>query len=631
LKIRKEILMKLVLWTLASLIFLSLCSLIPTVASKNSFHAGAAPAAHAFAEDQRPDGWLLATGAPGRAGLRGPFRTDGMGSAPKASHEHRGAWWVYFKNKGLDGYSSRADALRRFEISLPEAARERRLRTGSLAIDERDLPVCHGYLESLVSVGARVRGGSRWLNAASVNATPAQLAAISELPFVKKLTPIPTYRRKIPEIVTPAVQGSRPIERMSPAANPAYYNRTYDQLEQLNVPAVHDLGFDGAGIIVCMLDTGYNLAHEAFLNLDVIGERDFIQGDTNTSNQDGDHPSQHNHGTITMSTIGGYMPGEFVGGATGAQFVLAKTEILDQEIQIEEDYYVMGLEYGDSLGATIVSSSLGYNDWYTYEDMDGETAVVTVAVDIAAAKGIAVVTAMGNDQQNSWHYLLAPADADSCIAVGAVDDTGALAGFSSVGPTYDGRNKPDVVARGVSTSCASPYDSTGYTSASGTSLSTPLIAAAAALLAQAHPTWGPLEIREALRMSGDQSASPDTARGWGLPDVLLALQGTLDAPGGHPVFSSYTRPNPFSSRTTLHFTIGTETVRAGAEIPVAVSVYDIAGRLVRVLLKEGLPAGPHSVEWNGRDGDGVRVPSGVYMLSVSYPGGEQVSKTLLIR
>ena len=540
-----------------------------------------------------------------------------------------GRWWVFFKDKGPDaGIGS--PAMLKAESSLTPSARERRLSVaGSLALDERDLAVRPEYLAALKAAGARVRGSSRWLNAASVYATPAQLEAISQMPFVKRIKPVAVFRREQVELVEPSVVDASAPPLRAPAADPGYYNRTYDQLQQINIPAVHDLGFTGAGVIICMLDTGFNLAHEAFLELDVIAERDFIQGDSVTSNQPGDHPSQHNHGTLTMSTIGGFMPGEFVGGAPDAQFALAKTEIYDQEIMIEEDYYVMGLEWAESLGARVVSSSLGYLDWYTYADMDGETAVTTNAVDIAASKGITVVTAMGNERATSWHYLIAPADADTVIAVGAVRSDGEPTSFSSVGPTFDGRMKPDVVARGFQTAAVSPLDSTGYTQASGTSLSTPLVAAAAVLLAQAHPDWGPVQIRQALRLSADQAFEPDTLRGWGLPDVLAALQMTTAGSPTHlPRLSAYSHPNPFRARTELHFDLGES---SGGGTPVDVSVYDVAGRLVRRLLTGSLSAGPHSVEWDGRDSSGRDSPSGVYMLRVRRPAGEVGCKVLLVR
>ncbi len=583
------------------------------------------------------EGGVLAPGSYGSIERFLGIRLDPVTPQPLAAESasflgtnHSGRWWVYFVDKGTPEFEDRRLHLQRVERSLTESARKRRVnRTGSLALDARDLPVHDGYLDALRAEGARVRGTSRWLNAATVCAGPNQLRRISELPFVSAVRPVATFRRERVEILEPSAAEGPSVSRLAPAADASYYNRTYDQLQQINVPAVHDMGYTGEGVIICMLDTGYNLAHEAFLELDVIAEWDFVQDDSVTSNQPGDNASQHNHGTITMSTIGGLKAYEFVGGAPNAQFALAKTEIYDQEIQIEEDYYVMGLEWADSVGATVVSSSLGYLAWYTYEDMDGETAVTTNAVDVAASKGITVVTAMGNERATEWHYLIAPADADSVIAVGAVDSSGDLTNFSSVGPTADGRLKPDVVARGSSTSAVSPWDSTGYTFASGTSLSTPLVAGTAALLAQAHSDWGPVEIRQALRYSADQAFSPDTLRGYGLPDVLAALQmSTVDSPVYRPALAAYTSPNPFRSRTALHFTLEQE---PGGDVPVQVLVYDARGRLVRDLYSGRLPAGPHSVEWDGLDSYGRPSPSGIYMLVVKHPGGEGGSKALLIR
>jgi subtilisin family serine protease len=580
------------------------------------------------ADRPRPETALVpGAGAVGSASEGSGMEAEGMAKAQER-------WWVFFKDKDLGNTLGRHEALKRAERSLSSQARERRLQVlGSLAMDENDIPVSKRYIQALKDAGLRIWGRSRWLNAVSVYAADSQLESVSRLPFVKRVAPVATYRRKESERTFPA-DGTTPKGlQESPAVDPSYYNRTYNQLQQINVPAVHDLGYTGSGVIICMLDTGYNRRHEALTDVDVIAEWDFVQNDSVTSNQAGDDPNQHNHGTYTLSAIAGFKPGAYVGGAYNAQFMLGKTEIYDQEIQIEEDNYVMGLEWADSGGARIVSSSLGYLDWYTYDDMDGDTAVTTIGVDIAASKGITVVTAMGNEASSPWHYLIAPADADTVISVGAVYSNGTYASFSSVGPTADGRIKPDVVALGVNAYAASPFDSTGYVMVSGTSLSTPLVASVAALLAQAHPTWGPTMISYALRSTADQAFAPDNLRGWGLVDALAALQLDITAaPAPRPRPVSYCRPNPFSSRTTLYFDVAPgSTDGGGAEVPVEVMIYDVEGRLIRTLFRGPMPLGPHTVQWDGADSSGHPAPSGLYALRVSYPGGGEGSKVLLIR
>jgi len=199
---------------------------------------------------------------------------------------------------------------------------------------------------------------------------------------------------------------------------------------------------------------------------------------------------------------------------------LAKTEIEAVEDTIEEDYWAAGVEWADSLGADIVSSSLGYTDWYTYEDMDGNTAVCTQAADLAVSKGIVVVNAAGNERPYSWHYIIAPADRDSVIAVGAVNLSGQIASFSSAGPTYDGRIKPDVCALGVGVYCASAYGSYKYLG--GTSYATPLVAGVCALLLEANPDLNPIQVREALWTTASQADNPDTLYGYGIVNASKA-------------------------------------------------------------------------------------------------------------
>jgi len=431
--------------------------------------------------------------------------------------------WVFFTDKGfkdLEGYNS---ALSEAKQALTSRAAWRRSKTmKKTLVDFHDLPVNQSYIDRILNFQAKFRQRSRWLNAASFEVPASELEKISELSFVRSIKPVLGGKRKPIRIEAPPevpLQGKGLFD--------LNYGASYSQLQQLNIPAVHNIGYYGQGVIVCMMDTGYRKNHLAFQAAlsegRVLAEWDFINNDGNTQNEPGDPSGQHYHGTLTWSTLGGAADGNLYGPAYGADFILAKTEDISMEQPIEEDNWMAGMEWADSIGADIISSSLAYFDWYTYSDMDGNTAVTTIAADIAAQRGIVVCNAMANAGPGSG-TLHAPADADSIIACGAVYSTGEIAYFSSRGPTYDGRIKPEVCARGVSTRCADPYDTTGYTYASGTSLSTPLIGGTAAVILSAHPYWTPMQVREAMMESGDNSSSPDNTYGWGVPDILAAIQ-----------------------------------------------------------------------------------------------------------
>ena len=224
-----------------------------------------------------------------------------------------------------------------------------------------------------------------------------------------------------------------------------------------------------------------------------------------------------------MSLIGGYAEGRLIGAAFGATFVLAKTEDNRSETPIEEDYWVAGLEWLESMGVDVVSSSLGYNGWYEYSDMDGKTAVTTRAADIIAAKGVVVVNSMGNEADDDWYYMNAPADGNNVISVGGVNSLAEINGFSSRGPTFDGRIKPDVMAMGSSVFFARPYDVSSYQTGRGTSFSTPVVAGIAALVLQAHPCLTPFQVRDALRETASRSQSPDNDYGWGVVNAYDAV------------------------------------------------------------------------------------------------------------
>lgn len=457
-------------------------------------------------------------------------------------------FWIHFTDKEIDTQSNYKKAIGKLSHQLtPRSQERRRLRGKEELFDFTDLPVSTNYVSEVESLCRKVRVVSRWLNAASVEATRTEIQRISELPFVRSIGKVVTYYRRIPSKEDTKTFYRPPESLRKPGL--LDYGPSYSQLTQIHVTSLHNLGYHGEGVLVCMLDTGYKKDHPAFQKAfeegRVLAEYDFINQDYDTQNDDSlDTYDQHNHGTYTWSALGGEYDGELYGPAYKASFVLAKTEIVWQEIRAEEDLWVAGIEWADSLGADIVSSSLGYNDWYLYKQMDGNSAVSTIAADLAVSKGIVVVNSAGNERQKDWHYIIAPADGDYVIAAGAVDVMGEIASFSSAGPTYDGRIKPDVCARGVSTYCAIPDESFWYIS--GTSLSAPLVAGACALLLQVHPDWSPLVLRDSLWYTASRAENPDNLYGYGIVSALKAskIRYPLLSSYDFNFFSYYQKENP---------------------------------------------------------------------------------------
>jgi serine protease AprX len=428
------------------------------------------------------------------------------------------AVWVFFTDKGIKTDGGYKKAIQECSYQLSERSIERRKRRGKKPIfDFTDISVKREYVDTLKGLNLKIRVVSKWLNAVSVMANKDQIEEIENFSFVRTIEKVATFYRKEP----PPLEGSLKKFHEAPKDQILKYGESYAQLKQIRVPELHDLGYSGDSVLITMLDTGYFIHHNAFKHIlntgRLIATWDFINGDEDVE----DVPDvQRNHGTYTFSAVGGFVEDTLIGPAYGAQFALAKTEIDGPETQIEEDFWVLGVQWAESLGTDIVSSSLGYIDWYTYENMDGNTAWCTIAADLAASKGIVVVNAAGNERNKDWYYIIAPSDGDSVIAVGAVNSQGELADFSSAGPTYDGRIKPDVLARGVSTYCAWPNG--GYGGVSGTSLSTPLVAGVCALLLEIHPDWTPYDVINALHSTASQACRPDNLKGWGIANAYSA-------------------------------------------------------------------------------------------------------------
>lgn len=436
--------------------------------------------------------------------------------------------WVYFTDKGIFQTKDYLEKVEQLKAGFPTATLKRRaINQKKETVDFYDIPVYQKYIEEIQKSGAVLHHQSRWLNAASFFIPVERIFEIEKLPFVKSVQPVKRFKKEpLPE---PIIELTPRIEVLPEiTAYNLNYGSSLAQLEQIGVPAVHDKGYNGSGVLVAMFDTGFRKSHTAFQAAynegRVLTEWDFVDNDDDTQND----PS--GHGTLTWSTLGGAKSTKLYGPAFGASFILAKTEDVLSETPIEEDNWLAAVEWSDSIGAQVISSSLAYGKAYddttfnySYDQLNGDFAVVTNAADMAAARGIVVCNAMGNTG-STLGSLWAPADADSILSCGAVDLAGGVAGFSSRGPTYDGRIKPEVVARGVSTFCATPTNDTSFGSASGTSLSTPLVGGCAAVLLSAHPGWTVIQVREALMQTANNADNPNNSAGWGLINLSLAIR-----------------------------------------------------------------------------------------------------------
>jgi serine protease AprX len=514
-------------------------------------------------------------------------------------------YWIFFADRGA-GEADFADRVADASRRLTPAARARRARAGYVTpLDPWDLAPPAAYVaaaEAAAGSDAVVR--SRWLNAVAVPAGAEAARRVAALPFVGAVAPV--AGRPAPDL--PAGAGY-------PEGRDEFHGLAYEQLSQIQVTLLHDEGYWGDGVTVGVLDTGFNLSHESLWHTRVIAARDFtVQGDWRAD--------QGGHGTAILSVLGGIKPGVFVGAAPNAYYILGKTELVEPEREVEEHWYVAGMEWAEALGADVLSTSLGYMDWYSYADMDGNTAVTTRAANVACAKGLVVVTANGNEGENErWPWMIAPADGYKTLGVGAVDKEGAIAPWSSRGPTYDGRVKPDVCARGVDTWCARTKDPHGYFASAGTSLATPLAAGAAALVIQKRPDLSPDEIRMALTKTATRATSPGNAYGFGIVQARDAglFEPTSVPPAEKPrlalSFPPAFSPNGDGRDDVLEFAVKAADADGITYWQLAVSDADDPFAIRKLFFGSG-PVDAR-VAWNGGDLAGRTLPPGTYRAILS--------------
>ena len=515
--------------------------------------------------------------------------------------------WIYFTDKN-GSVSTRID----------QKAVDRRIKNGALGkASWFDLSVSPVYVDQISSLGVTIKNKSRWLNAISVICSLNDLETIMAFPFVDNIKPVIGYKNET----------HQEYVDISPLSRDFDYGNAQEQIEQINVHELHEQGFTGEGVRILLLDTGFDLTHDALSNINVVAQWDVINDDDETANEtdEEDADGQDYHGTAVLSTIAANTPGELIGVAFDSEFLLAKTEDVTQEIEQEEDNYVAGLEWGEANGADVVSTSLGYLDWYEYSDMDGNTAVTTIGVDIAVGLGMVCVTAAGNSGNDDWYYIIAPADADSVISVGAVWDNGDIASFSSHGPTADGRIKPEVCARGRQTWCINPNSTTNYSQLSGTSLACPLVGGVAALIIQARPEWTAMQVREAIMMTASMADSANNTYGYGIVnagnainyEITNSLDGQELLPYNYNLIKAY--PNPFNPSINIE-------IKIGSSHDLEVDVYSHDGSFISNIFDGKTIGNVQKLKW-----EPSKLASGVYIIRVKYNGKFGYKKVTYIK
>ena len=434
--------------------------------------------------------------------------------------------WIMFTDKGVieQQLTEKLDSLR---SGWSQNSLQRRSKAG-LSLSLEDLPINPIYITAVTNAGAEIVCRSKWMNAVSVAASQDVISQIEKLVFVRAAHPVASFQsssKSLDEISSIAGEEIDVIYRdfVNNVIPLGDYGQSYIQAAHAGVIEAHRRGYTGTGVLLGMLDTGFQLDHRAFAGLKLVAQYDFINGDSDPSyDSRTDKRGQANHGTACLSVIVGKDPGWLVGIAPGVSVVLAKTEQTNSEKRIEEDYWVEGIEWLEWLGVDVVSSSLSYRKWYTKSDFNGITPFITRAAERACELGVIICNSAGNAGPKDI-TIGAPADALSVLAIAAVDSNRQITRFSSRGPTADGRIKPDIAALGRKVVCVKPMTWKEYSRWNGTSLSCPIVAGVACLVIEAHPDWSPDRVREALRFSADRSFRPDYQYGYGIVNAADAI------------------------------------------------------------------------------------------------------------
>lgn len=484
-------------------------------------------------------------------------------------------YWVAFTNKDNTSFSLASP-----EEYLSTRAIERRIKQ-NIKIDSLDLPVNSEYISEVLELGAEFVHASKWLNGITVKANADSFAVqVIRLPFVKEI-----------QLTKPKIKTKSYFDKFNIGGKIDYlkidsslYGLSVFQTAIINGQFLHNQNFKGQGKHIAVLDAGFFHADKYYAfdslwaNQQILGTRDFVQPDS-------EFFRTHYHGMSVLSCMGGNVPGHLIGTSPKASFWLLRSEDTGSEYLIEEDNWVAAAEFADSVGVDLINSSLGYYMFddpamnHAYSDMDGNTTRVTQGANIAASRGILVFSSAGNSGGNSWKYINAPSDGDRVIAVGAVNRDSIPASFTSYGPAYGGKIKPNVSALGWNTYMQKEPGSFGF--ANGTSFSSPVMAGIAACLWQAFPNATALDVKNAIEKSANRYDNPDERIGYGIPDMKKAFQYLTNLSS-----AAYKKPKQWIAYPNpVNEVLFVQNSRDVKQSEVTVEIFSIDGKLLRSWVK----------------------------------------------